>query len=179
MKFNRETKPESQTFQKSLVIYQNSFPKNERRETLQQSALLYNDSYNFFSIEENKKIIGLIAVWNLGNYLFVEHFAVREDLRNNGLGSKIIKKYLKNSDCPIVLETELPEAGDMAKRRIGFWRRCGFTLNEYKYLQPAYSPDKSPVPLFLMTYPRAISQTEFTKIRKNIYLEVYGVSHFQ
>ena len=89
------------------------------------------------------------------------------------MGKKIIKKILKESNKEIFLEVELPQA-DIAKRRITFYERLGFKLNEYRYIQPPYAPDKKPVDMLIMAYPKAITQERFSQIRKIIHKEVYN-----
>ncbi len=82
---------------------------------------------------------------------------------------------MKTIDCIVVLETERPEGSSIAERRIGFWQRTGFALNNYNYIQPPYGSSKSSVPLFLMTYPKKLSVEEFEKVRKNIHIIIYGL----
>ena len=74
---------------------------------------------------------------------------------------------------PYCLEVELPET-DMARRRIGFYMRNGFFLNEYDYIQPPISKGRLPVPLRIMTSGGRITQADFEKIRTVLYKEVYG-----
>jgi ribosomal protein S18 acetylase RimI-like enzyme len=174
MRFNLEKDIKNPSFKKSWRIYENSFPEDERRNLLQQEKLLNKKGYSFYSIEDKKEIIGLLATWKLDKYFFIEHFAIKEDFRNKGLGQKIIEKYLKSINAFAVLETERPEANQMAERRIGFWERSGFILNKYNYIQPSYSADKKPVPLFLMSYPQKLNKSEFENIRNKIHLNVYG-----
>ena len=76
------------------------------------------------------------------------------------------------TDKDICLEVELPET-EKAKRRIAFYERNGFFLNNYEYEQPAYSADKKAVPLLIMTYNKPVSYERFKEIRKELYLHVY------
>ena len=63
----------------------------------------------------------------------------------------------------------------MKKRRIGFYERNGFFLNEYPYVQPPISQGRKPVPLMIMTSGAAISEKEFEEIRNTLYKEVYKI----
>ena len=78
------------------------------------------------------------------------------------------------ADRPCVLEVELPET-DLARRRIGFYRRHGFAWNDYPYMQPALRPTESPIPLRLMTRNAPLPEEEFHRRKKEIYKTVYGV----
>lgn len=173
MKFKIIKDTKNKEFEELWKIYEYSFPADERRNLEQQSELLKNKKYRFQAIYDNSDLIGFIAIWNFSQFNFIEHFAVKEELRNKGLGRKLIEEYKKRSDKFLVLETERPEAGDMAKRRISFWGRNKFILNIYDYIQPSYGLGKSPVPLFLMTYPKHIDIKLFRIFRDLIHKKVY------
>ena len=102
----------------------------------------------------------------------MEHFAVDPKLRNSGTGSGMLQELVKLSKKPVCLEVELPDA-ELARRRIGFYERNGFVFNDYSYMQPPISKGKSPVPLRIMTYGKAVSQEEFEQIQKSLYQRVY------
>ena len=74
----------------------------------------------------------------------------------------------------ICLEVELPE-NDIARRRIGFYTRNGFSLNEYHYIQPPMSAGKNPVPLLIMTTGGAVDEKKFEYIKDKLYEKVYNV----
>ena len=69
-------------------------------------------------------------------------------------------------------EVELPET-EMARRRIGFYQRGGFVLNPYPYVQPPISAGRNPLPLAIMSAPRAIGPEEFEEFRRLVYTRVY------
>lgn len=72
----------------------------------------------------------------------------------------------------IVLEVEPPE-GSLAKKRIRFYKRMGFHLNGYHYVQPPYRLGEHPVPLKLMSYPKPIHPNQIKTVTKRIYRHVY------
>ncbi len=84
-----------------------------------------------------------LALWELGDMAYIEHFAVDPDCRNGGLGGKILQKVIEDTDMRICLEVELPET-EMAARRIGFYERNGFYYNDYFYMQPPIQKDGMP-----------------------------------
>ncbi|MCI8448180.1 MAG: hypothetical protein HFH30_07230, partial [Eubacterium sp.] len=75
----------------------------------------------------------------------------------------------------ICLEVELPE-NDLAKRRIRFYERNGFFLNQYPYVQPSISKGRSPIPLLIMTSGQPVSEKIFQEIKSTLYEYVYGVT---
>lgn len=159
-------------FKEIWKIYEESFPKDERRDLEAQKQVLKNKLYRLYSINDKNEVIGLIGEWKLPKIYFLEHIAIRKDKRNEGIGSKIIPEYLEKRK-QIILETERPEANEMAIRRIKFWKRQGLILNNFDYIQPPYGLDKLPVPLYLMTYPNKLKLEELRKIRDNIHKTVY------
>lgn len=73
----------------------------------------------------------------------------------------------------VCLEVELPD-NEMASRRIAFYKRNNFYLNEYPYMQPPMSLGKKAIPLFIMTSQSKVSEEEFDKIKALLYTKVYN-----
>ena len=161
-------------FDKVFSILQDSFPDDEYRTYDEQKQLLKNPLYTIYVLphSESKEIIAFIAVWQFGEFAYVEHFAVSSQHRNKNLGSKILNEVAKMLSCPLCLEVELPET-DTAKRRIEFYKRNGFFYNGYTYFQPPFHKGKAPIPLAIMTYRESIGRDEFEKIKAVLYREVY------
>ena len=162
-------------FNKVFALLEESFPLDEYRPYDAQKALLDNPQYSIYVLlgEASHEIKAFVTVWQFKDFAFIEHLAVAPDYRNQGLGAKILHELGELLSCRLVLEVELPET-ELARRRIGFYRRNGFSLNEYSYLQPSYGEGRSPVVLLLMTTNGGIDQAEFEKIKARLYRTVYG-----
>lgn len=167
-------KMNSDEFDEIFEIMKKSFPLDEYRPYLEQKNLLNNSKYDIYVLEDEKNIKAFISVWNFESFGYIEHFAVNENSRNCGLGSIIIKELTELLKIPICLEVELPNT-DFSKRRIEFYKRNGFFLNEYTYVQPPISKGKKEIPLKIMTYGKSITEETFSKIKNILYKEVYGV----
>ena len=163
---------DSEEFKEVWKIYDSSFPSEMRRELNQQVELLNHNTYGFFAAYDNG-LVGLLATWEFDDFIFIEHIAIREELRGKGLGTKLLNDFIAKQNKKIVLETERP--GDLEKGRISFYERAGFKPNAHKYIQPAYSKEKEPVPLILMTYPKEITEDEFVQVREKLHKVVYGL----
>ncbi len=148
-------------------IMEQSFPDDERRPYDEQKELLLDSRYSIYA--ENG---GFIAIWEFEEFVFIEHFAVDESKRNSGLGSKMLANFLGITNKTVCLEVECPDT-EIAKRRIGFYERNGFFLNEYEYFQPPISKGKNIVPLMIMTSKSKVTKEKFEKIRDTLYKEVY------
>ena len=164
-------KLEKEEFNAVFSIMEQSFPLEEYRPYTAQKALLEKPAYTVYVAKEEGKILGFAAVWELGEWLFLEHLAVDPDHRDRGIGAELLA-FLGQKRC--CLEVELPET-DLAHHRIGFYQRNGFFLNGYPYVQPSLGEGRSPVPLSIMTSGSAISPEEFARLKKLLYSRVYGV----
>jgi len=172
MKFKKITSSHSENFNEIWKLCESSFPPDERRDFEKQIKIFYKKSYTFYAVYNKDLLMGIIDIWNLGKFAFIGHLAVKEKLRGQGFGTKLLKDFITRRNKKIVLEVERPNT-NAAKIKIKFYEKQGFKLNKYNYIQPPYNKDNNSVPLFLMTYPKAISKSEFSKIRKKIHTTVY------
>ncbi len=155
-------------------IYESSFPPEERRDLQSQKSILACDHYHVVPLRDDGNVVGFIAYWQLPAIVFVEHLAIKSDMRGKGHGTKAIKQ-LTAKYPRVVLEVEKPDT-PQAKRRINFYQHLGFHLNQYSYMQPPYYPNKQPVPLLLMTFPYQVDLAQFNQIRHQLYSTVYKVN---
>lgn len=156
-------------------IMEISFPVDEHRPYEEQKALLDRSEYQIYVMNEEKSenVMAFLAVWDLGPIIFVEHFAVNSQYRNGGIGTKMLQEMKSMAGKTLCLEVELPEE-ELAKRRIEFYERNGFYLNEYPYMQPSLSEGQAEIPLFIMTTKRKVDEREFQSIKSLLYEKVYG-----
>ena len=153
-------------------IMKQSFPKSEIRSFTGQKNLLKDKRYKIYCYLLKEEIVAFICVWHFENYNFLEHFAVAVDFRNNGIGTFALQSLLSSFSGLTFLEAEPPES-EIQKRRINFYQRVGFFVNEYEYFQPAFSKSLPAVPLKILTYGKGVSYEDFYKIKALIYKEVY------
>lgn len=158
-------------------IMEKSFPDDEHRNYEGQKALFLNPEYGIYVVDGDKDedIKAFITVWDFDKFVYLEHFAVNPMYRNGGIGAQVLDSIHRLMDKQICLEVELPE-NELAKRRIGFYKRNGFILNEYDYIQPPMEEGKNPVPLLIMTSKESIDEEQFKLIRSVLYDKVYRCS---
>ena len=161
-------------FDKMYQIMSQSFPPDEFRPYDEQKALLDNPLYSEYTLIDGDEMKAFIAVWNFDSFMYVEHFAVNPMHRNGGLGSQILSEIKSVFQKNVCLEVEPPE-NDVSRRRIEFYKRNGFYLNDYPYIQPAISKGKNPVPLMLMTTECGLNEKELDNIKYELYKRVYKV----
>ncbi len=161
-------------FDEVFAIMQASFPTDEYRPYDEQKALLRHPRYRLVTLTEKGRVIAFAATYSFPTFLFVEHLAVAQTHRNRGLGARLLAQLQRENDRRLCLEVELPENA-LSRRRIGFYERNGFTLNDYPYTQPPISKGRHPVPLRLMSTGGALTEATFETIRDTLYREVYHV----
>ncbi len=160
-------------FDQAYAIMAASFPKSELRPHEEQRALLDKPEYRLLLLgDENGKPIGVAAVYDFPTVLFIEHLAVAPSLRGGGYGSKLLQMLMASTDKPLCLEVEHPDT-EMAARRIGFYQRNRFFLNDYPYTQPPITRGQPPVELLIMSTGRTLEREEFEELKDLLYREVY------
>ena len=164
---------EKSRYDEVYKIMEENFPPDERRSYEGQKALMDEDNYCVYTVEEDGVIIAFFAVWFLDGFVFGEHLAVDKKYHNKGIGTDLIKRVLNSIDVPMVLEIELENSSDMAKRRGDFYRRLGYNINNFEYSQPSYGEGKSEIPMHLVSYPDALDEDEFAMYKKSIFKEIY------
>lgn len=147
-------------FSKIWLLYQKSFPVEEKRTLLNQKSVMGNEMYTVESIFYNNDFIGFIMWWQFPEFLYLEHFSVSETKRNKGFGELIMRKFQNLHLQAIVLEVDMP-VSDMAKRRISFYKRLGFYVNDIEYKQALYNDNIKDVELLLMSYPSYIDDDSY------------------
>lgn len=161
-----------ETFGTVYPLLEAAFPVTELREKERQKALLREPCYRLFGVPGGDGMRAVFAVWEIEDFLYIEHFAVREDCRNGGFGGQLLDRLLAEAGKPAVLEVEVPEDG-LTKRRIGFYERHGFVYNTYPYLQPPMREGQGMLPLMLMTNPSAIDEKTYGRYKMLIHRIVY------
>ena len=165
----------SEIFDEVFKLMEKSFPKEEYREYKEQKQLLYKPEYSLTTKkDEDNNLLGFISSWKIDKFIFIEHFAVNPLMRGKGIGSEMLKDFIKNSNSPIILEVEIPSS-EMSIRRIKFYEKLGFILNNFKYYQMPLRNNSKPIEMYIMSYPKSLTPENFENIKNLIYKLVYLV----
>ncbi|MFT2011243.1 GNAT family N-acetyltransferase [Pontibacter sp. 13R65] len=160
------------------TLYEAAFPVEERRRFEQLINLLQEPLMHLQAVVQQNVLAGFLIYWELDNNLFLEHLAVKPQLRGQGVGQHILQWLLQLAyDKQVLLEVEKPTT-NLAQKRIQFYQRAGFTLHaHFNYQQPPYERNGQPVPLLLMSK-QAINTTELSQmaalIREKVYEAFYS-----
>ena len=155
-------------------LLQESLPEEEYRSRTAQAALFDDPRYAVYSAGKRGAPDAFIAVWTLPGWRYIEHFAVSQKLRGQGLGTAVLRELFSLLPGRYCLEAEPPET-EIARRRVAFYERSGFALNPYAYDQPPLAEGRAYLPLKLLTTGGALTEAEFSALRMLLYRAVYGL----
>ena len=157
MNYERITSQAHPLYADAINLYRISFPLHEQREEASQSEILSNPAYHFEVICDYDRFIGEILYWDIGDFYYIEHFCVEPSVRNQHYGQRILAELQKR---PLILEID-PPVDDMAKRRKGFYERCGFVENPYPHAHPPYHKGNISHNLVVMSSPGILTAEEY------------------
>ena len=156
-------------------LMQTAFPIQERRNAdLQREYTDNKPHFHTLVILYKNLPIGLLTIWDLESFHYIEHFAIHEKFRNKGYGQKVIELITNEIKEMIVLEAEEP-SDDITYRRIKFYQRQGFTLQNVPYQQPPYRSEDKWFPMKLMSIHERDFLSQYETIKSKIYKEAYNL----
>ena len=156
------------------ALMQTAFPIQERRDAeVQREYTNQKPCFHCHIILKEDTPIGLLTLWTLEDFHYIEHFAILEPYRNKGYGQLVLLLLKEKIKGMIILEAEEP-TDDITRRRIGFYQRQGFVLQDVPYQQPPYRKGDEWFPMKLMTLNAKDFNSRFKRVRDTIYQEVYA-----
>ena len=140
-----------------LSLYNQTFDADQRRDYRDEHHLdsfikEKGGKFHAFAAKDGDLFFGFLSYWTFQGYIYIEHFAVNPSQRGKRIGTLMLNHLIKEVGPDILIEVEHPDTEDNI-RRIKFYERNGFRRrDEIEYMQPPYTPGKSPVKLLLMTH---------------------------
>ena len=131
----------SKHLNKIKEIYYYSFPESERMDFVDLINCKFPNS-KLLGIFDDETLIGFSFVSLLGEFAYIVYLAIDENQRNKNYGTQALNEIFNlHKDKTKVLCVEKPNSQtDLRTRRIGFYKRNGFTLAnfEFEYLGQYY-----------------------------------------
>ncbi|WP_157151072.1 GNAT family N-acetyltransferase [Brachyspira sp. SAP_772] len=157
-------------------IFNEAFPIEERWNFEMILENKSNSRYKFYSILDDDKPIGLTMIWIFEKFYFGEYLAIDKNLRGKNYGSQVLNKIFDmHDDKLIVIEVEPYDLNDIAKRRINWYKRCGFILSDYDYDMPCIKDGKrDTMKMQIMTNKEIQTKEEYNNIITTLYDKVYN-----
>lgn len=159
MRFERLTSPEHPLYARAMELYARSFPWHEQREADSQARILTCAEHCFNLIFEEERWIGLLLAWKAKEFTYVEHFCMLPEVRGRGYGARALE-MLAAEGAPVILEID-PPVDDISRRRRAFYERCGFQLNGFAHVHPAYHRDCAGHVLGVMSNPGRLNREAY------------------
>ncbi|MBR5894440.1 MAG: GNAT family N-acetyltransferase [Akkermansia sp.] len=154
-------------------IYEDAFPREERRSWEQHCrAMLSEPGFYCMRLAQNGRSVGVLFYWQLGDFYFLEHLAVRAADRGLGIGHAALQ-WLQTLGKPIILEIE-PPVDDISRRRLTFYRSLGFSEQAQEHVQAAFHADTAAVPMSLLSWPTVQSDAtvaSFELLLRNVVMK--------
>ncbi len=168
MQFERLSSAGHPLFDDAMALYRLSFPSHEQREAPSQARILSHPEYHFTLMLDEGRFVGEMLYWEQPAFLYVEHFCILPALRNRRYGQRALSMLCAQGKT-VILEIDPPE-DETARRRQGFYQRCGFTVNPFPHVHPPYHASvPSGHPLVVMSCPDVLSPELYRAF--NAYLE--------
>lgn len=174
--FTELTDSDHQHFAQNL--FESAFPKDERPPF---SRLKHRDRSKFHFLvasnggdeEDDGYPVGILTYWTFDDFVYVEHFAIAEELRNQGFGKAVFLDFMMQQPDQVLLEIEVPH-DEQSEYRTEFYSSMGLFRNVQYYEQPSYYGTNSVIPMIIMSK-YELDDDEFLNIKNILYTEVYGV----
>lgn len=172
MKFSRLTSTGNAGFADAIALYNISFPSHELRESASQLRIMAHPEYHFDLIYDAGQWCGNILYWETAEFIYIEHFCIRPELRGQHIGQRALA-LLGTRGKTVILEID-PPIDDISRRRREFYIRCGYCENPFSHVHPPYHKGLDGHNLVIMSYPRALSDSEYARFSEYLQTVVMG-----
>ena len=161
MEFRRLTEGGSDLYQRAMELYEISFPVFEQREPESQIEIMGHEEYRFHLIYDEETWVGMILCWETEDFIYIEHFCTRPQLRNRGYGQRTLE-LLKEAKKTVILEIE-PPVDEISVSRKAFYEAAGYKVNPYTHIPPRYRKEFEEHSFVVMSWPRELPEETYRK----------------
>lgn len=164
MRFERLMSTDSSLYDKGIELYSLSFPLHEQRESESQRQIMSHPDYHFNLIFNEDMFVGLMLCWETEDFIYVEHFCIFPELRNNNYGHLSLELLCRQGKT-VILEID-PPVDEISNRRRRFYKRAEFVANPFAHVHPPYHIGNIGHELVVMSYPDKLSESEYSRFNK-------------
>lgn len=140
-------------------LYAKSFPIFEQRTDVKQQIAFNNINYRLSGFSDNDLFIGFISYWEFDSYIYIEHFAINDELRGRGFGSQVLGIFRQSTNKIVLLEID-PVVDEISRARLSFYKNNGFIEKTYAHNHPPYRDGYEAHQLIILTTHRQITDEE-------------------
>jgi len=156
------------------ALYESAFPLHEKRSHAAKIRALNHANYQLQAWFDGELFVGMIGMWNFGDYRYIEHLAVNDTLRGQGYGKRMLNQFLEQSP-QTVLEID-PLTTDIARKRLHFYQSLGFQVNHYPHTHPTYHENLADHQLIVLSHPHPIDPQQYQRFLSDLCHEVMADS---
>ncbi len=175
MELKRLSSETDELFAAATELYESAFPPVERRDRGDHTAAMRRAEFNCDVIVDGGEFIGIAFFWDGDGIIYLEHLAIRADLRGKGYGKRALS-LLKSIGKPVILEIEPPETSAVAAARRRFYESEGFVYNEIDHLQLHYRKGDADCMLRPMSFPAPLGARDYERFNSYLHSTVASYS---
>lgn len=152
-------------------LYDSAFPDFEQRTRPGRDRILREcPAYQAQIFHDGGERAGILGGWQLGEWYYIEHFAVDASRRGQGTGRRAMAA-IASRFAQLILEID-PPVDEIARRRLAFYQGCGFVANPFAHRHPSYKTQYAPHELVVLSYPQALAGEEYLAFNEGLCREV-------
>lgn len=168
LQYLRLTCKDSPYFDEAWQLYVCAFPPAERRTiACHLDAMMQEPDFHCLAFYDDSGFAALLFYWVLADCVYVEHLAVAESRRGQGLGKSALA-FAQQHGLPVFLEIE-PVVDAPTAARLRFYESIGYHRLPFEHVQLPYQHNQHPLRLDLLSYPFAES-ADSVKVFEQAYL---------
>ncbi|MBO4990050.1 MAG: GNAT family N-acetyltransferase [Clostridia bacterium] len=145
-------------FSQACALYERNFVKEEKRERADLLRVMKHEDYHFCIVVADQ-LLAVVLFWETEHFIYLEHFAVAENMRKRGYGSAILE-LLTQRGKRIILEIE-PPVDAYRIGRMDFYLKNGFLVNPYFHTQPKYRKEDKSLQLIVLSSQGILTEEEY------------------
>lgn len=169
---------QSALFAQVDALYESAFPLHEKRHHAAKVRAFNHANYQLQAWFDEQQFVGMMGVWDFGDYRYIEHLAVNDRLRGQGYGKRMLNQFLQLSpqqSPQTILEID-PLTTEIAHKRLHFYQSLGFQVNDYPHSHPTYHENIADHELIVLSYPYRIDPQQYQRFFADLCHEVMADS---
>lgn len=149
---------------RAWALYEAAFPRCERWAEEAYDRAFEDPAFEADAICCDGEPAGILFHWQAGAFRYVEHLAVRPELRGRNIGSRALELLCRGRR--VILEIDPPQ-DEVSRRRERFYLANGMCPSyAYEHVHPSFRPTTEPHRLFLLSHPRPLTEAEFRAFQR-------------
>ncbi|RBQ33698.1 GNAT family N-acetyltransferase [Rahnella aquatilis] len=141
-------------------VYSDSFPDYEQRTLKGRTRILHEaDTFCAWILNHEGENVGILGGWHIGEWFYIEHFAVDKSLRGRGIG-RLAMDHINAKFKQVILEIDIPQ-DCISFKRLAFYKGRGYVSNDITHVHPSYKVAYKPHSLKVLSFPRSLTAQEY------------------